>query len=118
MAKKYFLPIFFFLLFLGNCSNPEADQHRIARHQKKRQLAALGSVGALPKKVIPPPNNPLSQEKVELGRLLFFDPVLSGDKDVACATCHHPTNGYAEYRDISIGVNGVGFGSKRKHVLP
>jgi len=114
MAKKYLFPICLFLLFLGNCSNPEAEQqHRIAKLKKKRQLAALSRVGALPKKVKSPPNNRLSKEKVELGRLLFFDPILSGNKDVACATCHHPTNGYAEYRDISIGVNGVGFGSKR-----
>ncbi len=72
----------------------------------------------LPKTVKAPENNPTTKEKVELGKLLFFDPILSGDKDVACATCHHPTNGYAEFRDISIGVNGVGFGSSRTFKSP
>ena len=48
-----------------------------------------------------------------LGKLLFFDPILSGAQDVACATCHHPDNGYAEFLDISIGVNGSGLGSRR-----
>ncbi len=68
---------------------------------------------ALPKNVISPKDNPTSPQKVALGKLLFFDPILSGNKDVACATCHHPDNGYAEFLDISIGVNGIGFGSKR-----
>ncbi|MEM6316080.1 MAG: cytochrome c peroxidase [Bacteroidota bacterium] len=43
---------------------------------------------------------------------------MSRNKDVACATCHHPNNGYAEYRDISIGVNGKGLGSKRTFNQP
>ena len=115
MAKKYFIPIFLVFLFLGNCTNPETEyqQLKIAKLKKKRQLTALGRVDALPKRVKSPDNNPVTKEKIELGRLLFFDPLLSGDKDVACATCHHPSNGWAEYRDLSIGVNGVGFGSKR-----
>jgi cytochrome c peroxidase len=51
---------------------------------------------------------------VGLGRLLFWDPVLSGPKDVACATCHHPQFGYAENRDLSIGVTGSGLGHRRR----
>ncbi|WP_298501852.1 cytochrome-c peroxidase [uncultured Maribacter sp.] len=74
--------------------------------------------GALPRKVKSPKYNLSSKEKVDLGRLLFFDPILSGDKDVACATCHHPSTGYSEFLDISIGVNGTGFGSKRRFNTP
>lgn len=75
-------------------------------------------VNALPLKIKSPLNNPQSEEKINLGRLLFFDPILSGDKDVACATCHHPDNGYAEFRDLSIGVNGKGFGLSREFKKP
>ena len=75
-------------------------------------------VNALPLKIKSPLNNPQSAEKTNLGRLLFFDPILSGDKDVACATCHHPDNGYAEFRDLSIGVNGKGFGVSRAFNKP
>lgn len=75
-------------------------------------------VNALPLTIKHPANNPLSEDKVNLGRLLFFDPILSGDKDVACATCHHPDNGYAEFRDLSIGANGQGFGINRKFNSP
>ena len=49
----------------------------------------------------------------ELGRLLFWDPILSGDKDVACATCHHPDFAYADGRDLSLGVGSVGLGPSR-----
>jgi cytochrome c peroxidase len=45
--------------------------------------------------------------------LLFWDPILSGEKDVACATCHHPELGYSDGIDLSIGANGVGLGTAR-----
>ena len=68
-------------------------------------------IGApLPRSVGAPPDNPTTPAKVALGRLLFWDPVLSGPRDVACATCHHPDLGYAEDRDVSIGVGGIGLG--------
>jgi cytochrome c peroxidase len=50
---------------------------------------------------------------VALGRLLFWDPILSGHRDVACATCHHPDFAYADGRDISLGVGAVGLGPAR-----
>ncbi len=76
------------------------------------------SFSALPLQVNAPSDNALTQEKIALGKLLFFDPILSGNKDVACATCHHPSHGYAEFRDLSIGVNGIGLGAKRKFNSP
>lgn len=72
-----------------------------------------GRIGALPLEAKAPTDNPTTPEKIELGRMLFWDPILSGNKDVACASCHHPEFGYAENLDISIGVNGRGFGQKR-----
>jgi cytochrome c peroxidase len=73
---------------------------------------------ALPQNVSAPADNPQTAEKIALGRLLFWDPILSGNRDVACASCHHPRTGYAEDRDLSIGVNGVGFGSRRRFQSP
>lgn len=76
------------------------------------------TLSALPLAVKAPPDNPLSSEKAALGKLLFWDPILSGRKDVACASCHHPRFGYAENRDVSIGVNGVGLGEDRRFASP
>ena len=73
----------------------------------------ISVLGALPLTVPVPEDNPMTSEKTELGKLLFFDPILSGNKDVACATCHHPEYGFAESLEISIGVNGSGLGLSR-----
>ncbi|OFW02580.1 MAG: cytochrome-c peroxidase [Acidobacteria bacterium RIFCSPLOWO2_02_FULL_68_18] len=68
----------------------------------------------LPRAARAPADNPTTPAKVSLGRLLFWDPMLSGPRDVACATCHHPQFGYAENRDLSIGVTGAGLGHRRR----
>ncbi len=73
---------------------------------------SMGS--ALPPTPQAPKDNPTTPAKVALGRLLFWDPLLSGPQDVACATCHHPQNGYAEDRDLSLGVTGIGLGKSRR----
>jgi cytochrome c peroxidase len=73
---------------------------------------------ALPQTANAPSDNPLTSERVALGKLLFWDPILSGNRDVACASCHHPRFGYAENRDLSIGVNGVGLGENRRFATP
>jgi cytochrome c peroxidase len=53
-----------------------------------------------------PADNPLTPAKVELGRQLYFDPRLSKDGTVACATCHHPSMGWAENKPVSTGIGG------------
>ncbi len=60
-----------------------------------------------------PADNPLTRDKVELGRLLYWDPILSGNFDVACATCHHPDFGYADAVPLSFGVGAEGAGPDR-----
>jgi cytochrome c peroxidase len=68
---------------------------------------------ALPAQPDAPADNPTTPEKIALGKLLFWDPILSGTKDVACATCHHPSFGYADGLDLAIGANGIGMGTAR-----
>ncbi len=53
-----------------------------------------------------PPQNPLTPERVRLGERLFFDPVLSSDGAVSCASCHHPDRAFADARALSRGVQG------------
>ena len=48
--------------------------------------------------------------QVELGRLLFFDKILSGNRNIACATCHHPKHATADGLALGIGEGGVGLG--------
>ncbi len=58
-------------------------------------------------------DNPTTDDKVELGRLLYFDPVLSGDNTQSCATCHHPDLGFSDARFTSMGKGGHGTGTER-----
>ena len=56
----------------------------------------------------PDRSKPIDQralERVALGRRLFFDPVLSRDRSVACASCHDPAHGFADTRPVSVGIN-------------
>lgn len=61
-----------------------------------------------------PEDNPLTAEKIELGRKLFFDRRLSRDGSVACASCHDPERAFADPRPIAVGV----FGRKGKRHAP
>jgi cytochrome c peroxidase len=56
--------------------------------------------------MIIPADNPMSAEKVELGKLLYFDKRLSKDGTVSCATCHDPKRGYTDQSPVSSGIKG------------
>ena len=52
--------------------------------------------------------NPLTKEGIALGKKLFYDPVLSSDNSVSCATCHEPSAAFATYdHPLSHGVNNL-----------
>lgn len=53
-----------------------------------------------------PPDNPLTADKINLGKQLYFDPRLSADGTVACATCHAPDKGFSDGRPTSTGIKG------------
>jgi cytochrome c peroxidase len=65
------------------------------------------AVRAVPEQPMAPSDNPITEEKRELGFLLFWDPVLSGNRDVACASCHDPKFSYADGRARAIGTGGA-----------
>jgi cytochrome c peroxidase len=52
-----------------------------------------------------PDDNPMTPEKIELGKMLYFDKRVSKDGTVACATCHDPKMAWAEHTPTSTGIN-------------
>ncbi|MCW5829932.1 MAG: c-type cytochrome [Deltaproteobacteria bacterium] len=52
------------------------------------------------------PARPITKEKVELGRLLYFDKRLSLDNTISCATCHDPRLGWSDEGPTSVGIGG------------
>lgn len=53
-----------------------------------------------------PADNPLTEAKVRLGRRLFFDPILSSNGSIACASCHQPAHGFSSPTALAPGVGG------------
>ena len=53
-----------------------------------------------------PENNPLTAEKIKLGRKLFFDMRLSRDGSMSCASCHDPKLAFGDSRKLAAGVGG------------
>src|ERR1700739_365432 len=65
----------------------------------------LGFPTALTASVIPPAS-PVTPTATALGEKLFFDPRLSADGTVACATCHDPDRAFTDNRPVSVGIRG------------
>jgi len=57
--------------------------------------------------------HPVNRLEAELGQLLFYDPILSGNRDVSCATCHHPAFGTSDGLSLGMGDGGIGLGPDR-----
>lgn len=49
--------------------------------------------------------NPITRAKIELGRQLYFDPRLSKDSTVSCASCHHPDEGFSRHTRFGVGIS-------------
>ncbi len=64
-----------------------------------------------------PDNNPPTAETIALGRRLYYDPMLSVDKTIACASCHSPEFGFADPRQFSEGVGGKKGGRQAPSVI-
>ena len=62
--------------------------------------------GVLPAPLIPA-NNSLTEEGIALGKRLFFDPILSSDGTISCASCHRPEHAFSDPARVSVGVNGA-----------
>ena len=75
-------------------------------------VRALDAMKSLPgglaptKPVVEPADNPSTPAKIELGRRLFFDTNLSGDRSMSCGSCHNPALGYADAKPRAHGFKG------------
>ena len=56
---------------------------------------------------------PVDRAQAELGQLLFYDKILSGNRNISCGTCHHHDHGGTDGLSLGIGEGGVGLGPER-----
>ncbi len=54
-----------------------------------------------------PADNPMTREGVQLGRRLFYDPILSADSTMSCSSCHLPQGSFTDNKALSIGIDGL-----------
>jgi cytochrome c peroxidase len=67
-----------------------------------RPLAPLPPIAT-----VVPKDNPMTPEKIELGKMLFFDPRLAGDSSISCAKCHAPEKGFSNATQLSDAYPGT-----------
>jgi cytochrome c peroxidase len=84
----------------------------LAEDQTVAPMTQVGTHSLGPQKICPlppapiPPDNPQTARKILLGKQLYFDPRLSKDNSVSCATCHDPAKGWSDAGPTSKGING------------
>lgn len=76
-------------------------------------LPSAAGAGTLPAPVTDADFRDVSPALAAIGRDLFFDPVLSGNRNISCATCHHPRFGTSDGLSLGIGEGGIGVGPER-----
>lgn len=68
----------------------------------------------LPAPIQPDDFRPFDAARAELGQLLFYDKLLSGNRNISCATCHHPEFGTSDGLSLGVGEGGIGIGPTRR----
>jgi cytochrome c peroxidase len=78
-----------------------------------RPGGSLAQAGGLPAPLTDADFMAVDPAEARLGQLLFFDPILSGNRSVSCATCHHPRFATSDGLSLGLGDGGIGLGPDR-----
>lgn len=112
----YLFCLLLFVIFLDACKKNDddvsfppmvediVDWDTISYSPTAREITVHDLIPAFPTQTV----NPLTEEGIELGRMLFYDPILSKDSTQACASCHNQKFGFTDNgKALSIGVDGI-----------
>ena len=92
------------LLLCFSCSQSPPETAQVSAKPIGQMVEIQAPLGLPPVPI--PADNPPTAETIALGRRLYYDPVLSKDGTISCASCHQLDFGFADPRQFSIGVNG------------
>jgi len=105
------IPVVLTLAWLAGCDEGATTPEPPPGLSIDAQLrASIGNWGIVPIGPMPAQN----PAQVALGRALFFDKILSGNRDIACATCHEVATSLGDGRSLSVGTGGTGVGPARR----
>ena len=96
---KYFTILSALILFVTSCSDDEGIKNPVAFDDTPFVL----EYGNLPVPDLPA-DNPLTEQGVQLGKMLFYETMLSKDGSQACASCHRQPDGFSDSTRFSVGV--------------
>lgn len=108
--KHFFLPFFVAMVLVPACKDDDGPQPPV----DGVDLTGI-SYNPTPYQIARPPgfptmniplDNPMTEQGIDLGRHLFFDPILSVDSTIACASCHDPKFSFTDGSAFSTGVGG------------
>lgn len=99
--KNYFITLTVLLVVAATATITVSAQ-KTSESAKKPIMIKDVPLGLPPLPV--PADNPMTKEKIELGKLLYFDKRLSKDGTISCATCHDPTIAWTEQKSTSTGI--------------
>lgn len=112
--QSWTVAVYFFALaiFGASCAKDEAPNSSVKQDSTPYAL----SVGTFPPPAIAP-DNPLTVQGVKLGRMLFYEKMLSKDGSMACASCHRQEHAFSDTNKFSIGVDGFAGGRQAMAVF-
>ncbi|TDX25422.1 cytochrome-c peroxidase [Rhodovulum visakhapatnamense] len=87
---------------------------RLATALMAALAAPQGLAGSLPVPLSDADFATAPEAETRLGQLLFFDPILSGNRSISCATCHHPRFATGDGLSLGLGEGGIGLGPARR----
>lgn len=96
--RKYAVWLLIILLISSCQTAPSANQKHLLEPYTIEKPAHFPTIPI-------PADNPMSAEKVKLGEALFFDPILSSDSSISCASCHFPGFAFSDTVALSRGVH-------------
>lgn len=110
--KKIIIPAVFAALIFVACNpdqppgQPPAGECDLTDFPYQPQPYTLAKPDSFPQMPVPA-DNPFTVAGVELGRRLFYDPILSGDSTMSCSSCHLPAGNFTDNKALSTGIDGL-----------
>lgn len=86
--------------------SPNLSQGRLDSIPYNPTAYSLPTINGLPPMEMPD-DNPLTVQGIKLGRLLFYDPMLSRDSTMSCASCHNIRKAFTDGRPTAVGIRGI-----------
>ena len=96
--------IAFFFFLIGSLASCKVDDP-LTDEDAGNKIITFHVPTGFPYPVIPSDNQP-TQNKIDLGKKLFFDPILSRDYSISCGTCHHEDKLFTDALQVSVGIDG------------